>query len=248
MLSARGQDPKTQIKGGVEGKVQGVDVSAQTVTITTTEGRQRTFTITDETTMVGPRGGKVRRRLKDPRFQEGIPVTIVANGNTASEIHLGFHRQQGGDKGEHAQTPNRDSERPVTDRTAQPSPRTGRATRPAATTRTENYGTEETKGGKGKAAAKPADDDEDNEVPGKVKRFDSTRHMLVITMLNGKDRSFLLSRDVKVLVGDAESRQGLRDPALRSGASIEVVTDEGGHKVKELKIIPASEGRRRKAG
>jgi hypothetical protein len=248
MLPAGGQEPKTQIKGGIEGKVQSVDVAAQTVTITTAEGRQRTFTITHDTTMVGPRGGKVRRRLKDPRFQEGIPVTVVADGNTASEIHLGFHRQQGEDKGEQAQTSKRDTERPVTDRTVQPSAKTSRATRPGTTGRGQTYGAEDTKAAKSKATAKPADDDEDNEVPGKVKRFDATRHMLVITMLNGKDRSFLLPKDVKVLVSGAESRQGLQDPALRSGASIEVVTDEGGHKVKELKIVPASESRRRRAG
>ena len=67
-LSATADDKKTEIKGGIEGKVKKVDVDAMTLTITTEQGRDRTFTVNDDTTMVGPRGGKVRRRLKDPRF------------------------------------------------------------------------------------------------------------------------------------------------------------------------------------
>src|SRR5262249_25099673 len=59
-----------KIQGGIEGKIKSVDVEANTLTLTTTQGRERTFSITKETMMVGPRGGKVRRRLKDPRFQE----------------------------------------------------------------------------------------------------------------------------------------------------------------------------------
>jgi hypothetical protein len=85
-------DQKTEIKGGIEAKVKKVDVDAKTLTVTTEQGRVRTFTINDETTMVGPRGGKVRRGLKDPRFHEGLSVTIVAEGNTATEVHLGYDR------------------------------------------------------------------------------------------------------------------------------------------------------------
>src|SRR6266851_3867392 len=81
ILPAGADDQKTPIKGGIEGKK---------LTITTTQGRERTFTITDDTTLVGPRGGKVRRHLNDPRFHEGFPVTIVADGATAQEVHLGF--------------------------------------------------------------------------------------------------------------------------------------------------------------
>src|SRR5262245_59062432 len=77
--AARADDKgeKHQIKGGIEGKVKMVDVEKKKLTIITDQGRERTFTITDETMMAGPRGGKVRRHLKDPRFHEGFPVTIV---------------------------------------------------------------------------------------------------------------------------------------------------------------------------
>jgi hypothetical protein len=82
-------------------------------------------------------------------------------------------------------------------------------------------------------------EDDDNEIPGTLKSFDGRRRVLVVTLLNGKDRSFILPRDVKVVVQGSASKRGLGDPALKAGASIEVVTDEGGHKVTELKITPA---------
>jgi len=97
-----------------------------------------------------------------------------------------------------------------------------------------------------KAGAAAAEEDEEEEVPGKIKSFDHTRHLLVITLLNGKDRSFMLAKDVKVLVKDSASKHGLDDPALKAGASVEVVTDEGGHKVKEVKVLPPVQ--RKKAG
>jgi hypothetical protein len=236
--SAAADDQKSGIQGGIEGKVKKVDADAKALTITTEQGRERTFSINEETTMVGPRGGKVRRRLKDPRFHEGMSVIVVAEGNTATEVHLGFQHRQGDEK-----IATRDTDRtnkvggkepaePVTKKRTlptdtEPQPKVKAATR-------------------GKAAVQPADEEDDLEVPGKIKRFDATRHILVVTLLNGKDRSFLLSKDVKVLVKGAASKHGLEDPALKTGAAIEVTTDEGGHKVKELKVTPASA--RRKAG
>src|SRR5262249_6489223 len=98
ILSASADDQKTEIKGGIPGKVKKVDVDTQKLTITTDQGRERTFTVNDDTTMVGPRGGKVRRRLKDPRFHEGMSVTIVADGATATEIHLGFQHKDDEEK------------------------------------------------------------------------------------------------------------------------------------------------------
>jgi hypothetical protein len=46
----------------------------------------------------------------------------------------------------------------------------------------------------------------------------------------------------------AASTQGLKDPHLKAGTFVPVVTDEGGRKVMELEIIPASEIKPRKAG
>jgi len=80
---SRADDSKSQIPGGIEGKVKMVDVENGKLTITTGD-RDRTFTVTDDTVMVGPRGGKVRRHLKDPRFHEGFSVTVVAQGNKAT--------------------------------------------------------------------------------------------------------------------------------------------------------------------
>ena len=76
LLAAVAQEPrkgeKPQIPGGIEGHVKSVDHEKETLSITTSDGRERTFTITEETTMLGPRGGKVRSRLKDRRFHEGM--------------------------------------------------------------------------------------------------------------------------------------------------------------------------------
>ena len=52
---------KPEIKGGIEGTVKKVDGDKKTLTIIV-NGKERTFTVTDDTTIVGPRGGLVRRR------------------------------------------------------------------------------------------------------------------------------------------------------------------------------------------
>src|SRR5262245_54945704 len=83
---------KSEIKGGIEGKVKKVDVDKEILTITV-DGKERTFTVTEDTTIVGPQGGTVRRRLKDPRFHEGLEITVVADGKTAKELHLGYDRK-----------------------------------------------------------------------------------------------------------------------------------------------------------
>ena len=82
-----------RIPGGIEGHAKKVDVEKETLTIVTTAGAERTFNVTDDTTMLGPRGGKVRRGLHDSRFQEGMELTVVASGSTAKEVHLGYRRR-----------------------------------------------------------------------------------------------------------------------------------------------------------
>ncbi len=202
-LPAQGQEPKkptpAPIKGGIEGKVKKVDPDKMTVTITTSDGKERTFTISDSTTMVGPRGGLVKRGLKDPRFHAGMEVTIVANGTKATEVHLGFDRRDTG----------------TTDKAKE-----GQPAKPGAAA-------------KGKEVA-----GEDKEYPGKVKSVDPGRYMLVISLLNGQDRSFMIAKDVKMSVKGTTSQKGLADPALKAGTPVTVVTDAGGRKVKEVKVAP----------
>ena len=92
-----GKSQKPEIPGGIEGHVKSVDTEKQTLRITTSDGKERTFAITEDTTMLGPRGGKVRQGLRDRRFQEGMEITVVANGGTAKELHLGYSRRERGD-------------------------------------------------------------------------------------------------------------------------------------------------------
>jgi hypothetical protein len=239
ILSAAADDPKTQIKGGIDGYVLKVDVEGKKLTISTAQGRERTFTIVDETEMIGPNGGKVRRHLKDPRFHEGFHVIIVANGNTAEEVHLGFAKDAHGLAAARA---NEVSRKGTTEESTKTNDRTRVAN--AAPADTEAAATRH------KVATKMEEQDDEEEIPGHIKSFDATRRLLVLSLRNGKSRSFLLPRDVPVEVkGSAKpSSLGLKDPALVEGAFVTVVTDEGGRKVKELKVVKASEARRRRAG
>jgi hypothetical protein len=72
--------------------------------------------------------------------------------------------------------------------------------------------------------------------------------MLVITLLNGKDHSFMIAKDVKILVKGKASSKGLEDPALKAGIPVHVVTDPEGRKVKEVKVAPAPAAKGKKAG
>jgi hypothetical protein len=97
LLSAHAQDTKksekAEIPGGIEGTIKGVDKEKGTVSVLTSEGKARTFTVTEDTTILGARGGKVRSRLNDRRFREGLDITVVATGTTAKELHLGIYRR-----------------------------------------------------------------------------------------------------------------------------------------------------------
>jgi hypothetical protein len=238
ILSATADDQKSKIKDGIDGYVLKVDAEGKKLTITT-QGRERTFTITDATEMVGPNGGKVRKHLKDPRFHEGFHVIIVANGSAAEEVHLGFAKDA---RDEAASRANAVSQRESAERATKASERTRVANAPAADTEAATE--------RRKVATKMEEEDDEQEIPGHIKSFNVTRRLLVVSLLNGKNRTFLLPHDVPVHIkgSGTASSLGLKDPSLAEGAFVTVVTDEGGRKVKELKVVKASEARRRRAG
>lgn len=178
--------------------------------------------------------------LKDPRFHEGFPVTIVAQGKTAEEVQLGFARDEDGAKDVKAAY-TRSSSTSKDDNADQP-----RAAKKATPPATQTQSADKSIGGTSNSTAKTRiskaspEVDEDNEFPGKVKSFDSNRRVLVVELLNGKSRSFMLSSDVTVLVKGTASKKGLKDSALKSGAHITVITDE----VKELEIGSATKAKK----
>ena len=90
------QAKDSEIKDGIPGTVVKVDAAQGTVTIAEKEGRERTYTVNQETQIIGPRGGIVHSRLHDHRFHAGLPITVVANGTTAAELHLGYDRKARG--------------------------------------------------------------------------------------------------------------------------------------------------------
>jgi hypothetical protein len=161
-------------------------------------------------------------------------------------VHLGFARDEDDAKAGEVKTVKKDSQSTSKEDSAdQPKPlKKTPATQTDSTDKSANASS--SSAGKTRISKAAPEEDEDNEVPGKIKSFDSNRRILVVQLLNGKDRSFFLASDVKVLVKGTASKHGLQDPALKSGAHVTVTTDEGGHKVKELEISSAT--KLRKAG
>ncbi|MGH9676495.1 MAG: hypothetical protein ACRD36_05280 [Candidatus Acidiferrum sp.] len=243
LLTAHAQQSKPVIKGGIEAKVKSVDAGKDTLTVTTTDGKSTTFTITDDTVLVGPRGGKVRKGLKDRRFHEGFPVTIVAKGSTATEIHLGFSPRTS------AQADTKSNKGTTRTKTATKSDsQPDNATDKSSTKTTEKSAGKTATGKTKKTNTKEKDEaDEDQEFPGKIKSFDAAKRLLIVTLLNGSERSFLLANSVPVSVKGVASKKGLQDPALKAGAVVEVVTDSGGRKVKGVKVAPVKARRKRAA-
>jgi hypothetical protein len=234
LMSAAAADTKaSEIKDGIPGKIVKVDAEQATVTIAGEDGRERTYNITEETVIVGPRGGAVHKRLKDPRFHSGLAIVVVPNGKAAAQLHLGYDRKA---RKNATVAGTAAGETPPADTTPAPKTRTSRFRGLIDSAKTQVP----------KSEKEDAEED-DNEYPGKVKSVDPAKRMLVITLLNGKDRSFLLPSDVKVTVNGHASRRGLNDASLKAGNSLTVVTETGGRKVKEVKVSLATRSRLKKA-
>jgi hypothetical protein len=79
-------------KGGKEVtcKVTKVDADKKVVSVTTEDGKKMELKITDDTKIVGPRGGLSKERLKDDRLKVGaeIKVTLGADGKKVMQIML----------------------------------------------------------------------------------------------------------------------------------------------------------------
>jgi hypothetical protein len=228
------KNEKPQIPGGVEAHVKKVDPEKETLTIVTEAGVERTLNVTEETTMLGPRGGKVRRGLHDPRFHEGMSLTVVASGTTAKEIHLGYSRREPGTA--------KESGKASSKATGATSEKVGGSSTTAPVAKAKAYVKKDV------AAASKAseEEDEDDEIPGTVKSYHADRRLLVVSLLNGTSRSFFLSRELKVLVKGAVSKAGVSDTAIKEGARVVVLVAEGGRRVKELHVDPVPPARRTK--
>ncbi len=63
--------------------------------------------------------------------------------------------------------------------------------------------------GKGEAAkTEEAPADEDNEFPGKIKSVDADKNILVVTLLTGKDHSFMVGSEAKLTIGARRQPEG----------------------------------------
>jgi FlaG/FlaF family flagellin (archaellin) len=73
----------------VKGTVVKVDAKKMTLTVKTDQGN-KTYTISDDTQFMGPRGGKSSAGIKDDRLSAGAAITLIIAGNnkTVREVHL----------------------------------------------------------------------------------------------------------------------------------------------------------------
>jgi hypothetical protein len=92
---------KKVAKTGVAGTVKSRDTTKGTLTITVTKTKKdRTFQVTKNTKIVGPRGGVSEDGLKDDRLARGKKVTVVpgSDSKAAAEIHLSVRARATKDK------------------------------------------------------------------------------------------------------------------------------------------------------
>lgn len=96
------QPPKEKEKPApkeIVGMFKSKDVAKKSVTITV-DGKERTFKITEDTKIVGPRGGE--RDLNDKLFDTGYKITVIPNSKNqdeAIEVRLPFvNDREGVDK------------------------------------------------------------------------------------------------------------------------------------------------------
>ena len=70
-------------------KVVKVDVKTNTLTVKTPDG-DKTYTLSDDTKFLGPKGGVSDKGIKDDRLEVGAEIKLVIAGNnkTVREIHL----------------------------------------------------------------------------------------------------------------------------------------------------------------
>jgi hypothetical protein len=76
------------------GKVKSVNVEKSIFTITT-DGKDRTFTVTTDTTFLGPKGGVSEDGLKDDRMATGNEVKVIPASDTksAKEVRLSIRKK-----------------------------------------------------------------------------------------------------------------------------------------------------------
>jgi hypothetical protein len=72
----------------ISGKVTKVDATKMTVSVTTDDGKKMDLTVTDDTKIVGPRGGVSKDRLKDDRLHVGAEIKIMMDGKKVTQIQL----------------------------------------------------------------------------------------------------------------------------------------------------------------
>jgi hypothetical protein len=95
-----------------------------------------------------------------------------------------------------------------------------------------------TEGATSAARPKASETTEATDIAGTIKSLNASKHLLVVTLTDGTERSFMVPKTAKVSVGDTVSENGLSDAPLKAGMSVTIVTE--GRKVKEVKATARS--------
>jgi hypothetical protein len=93
---------ETKTAKGVSGKLKNVNQAKGTLTVSPETGADRTFSVTEDTKFLGPRGGDRgmgKEGLNDETLMKGADVRVVpaADGKNAAEVYLPV-RKGGGKK------------------------------------------------------------------------------------------------------------------------------------------------------
>jgi hypothetical protein len=94
--AAGGQDKDKKFevpKNAIVGKVKTVDIKTSKFTITTKDGKDRTFAVTEKTEFWGPRGGDRGtggKGLEDDCMEKGYEIKVVPGSDTkvAKDVYL----------------------------------------------------------------------------------------------------------------------------------------------------------------
>jgi hypothetical protein len=99
LLAAQAAQQKDKDTTELTAKVVKTDVEKGILTVADM-GKNREFTVTEQTKIVGPKGFDSKERLKDERFAAGweLKLTIAADGKKLVQIQLPLRKEKKSDK------------------------------------------------------------------------------------------------------------------------------------------------------
>ncbi len=70
----------------IKGKIKSVDADKGTITVTSSDGKDRTLTVSKDAKIVGASGKDLKEGLKDKHLKAGIPIIVITKKEGGKEI------------------------------------------------------------------------------------------------------------------------------------------------------------------